>query len=241
MSSFVFVSRNGVMIPAAEASISVFNPAIYGSYGVYESMQVIGGAVFEQEAHLRRLAHSAQIIELPLPADLATIGTWIAGVVAAHGRQDCTIRLFVVGPDNGGEPAAYIWAQPPAVYPPIFYTEGVSAITFEARRYLPEAKSLNTLASFLAQRRARAAGVHEAFLYHDGCLTEGSNSNLFAVVNDVVLTAPDQEVLAGVTRDVLIALARGPASTYARCCCPSMRSAAGTSALLQAPAGTSCR
>lgn len=209
MSTSVFVSRNGVMIPAAAASISIFNPAIYGSYGVYESMQVIGGVVFEQEAHLRRLAHSAQLIELPLPADLATIGAWIASVVAAQDCGGCTIRLFVVGPDNGGEPATYIWAQPPTVYPPGFYTEGATAITFEARRFLPEAKSLNMLASFMAQRRARAAEVHEAFLHHDGCLTEGSNSNLFAVTNDVVMTAPDHEVLAGVTRDVLMALARG--------------------------------
>ena len=60
----------------------------------------------------------------------------------------------------------------------------------------------------MAQRRARSAGIHEAFLHHDGCLTEGSNSNLFAVMNGVVLTAPDHEVLPGVTRDVLMALAR---------------------------------
>jgi len=208
MSSSVSVSRNGVMIPPAEASISIFNPAIYGSYGVYESLQVVNGVVFEQEAHLQRLAHSAQIIELPLPADLTTIGTWISRVVAAQECRHCTVRLFVVGPDNGGEPAAYIWAQPPTVFPEGFYTEGATAITFEARRFLPGAKSLNMLGSFMAQRRARAAGVHEAFLHHDGCLTEGSNSNLFAVINDVVLTAPDHEVLAGVTRDVLMALAR---------------------------------
>jgi branched-subunit amino acid aminotransferase/4-amino-4-deoxychorismate lyase len=204
-----FVLRNGVMIPAAEAGISVFNPAIYGSYGVYESMQVAGGVVFEQEAHLRRLAYSAQVIELAFPASLATIAAWIARVVAGQGEQDCTIRLFVVGPDNGGEPTAFIWAQPPAAYPPTCYTDGANAITFEARRFLPQAKSLNMLASNLAQRRARAAGVHEAFLHHDGVLTEGSNSNLFAVWNDIVLTAPDEEVLAGVTRDVLLALARG--------------------------------
>jgi len=209
MSSSVFVSRNGVMIPAAEASVSIFNPAIYGSYGVYESLQVVNGVVFEQEAHLQRLAHSAQIVELPLPADLMTIGIWISRVVAAQECPNCTVRLFVVGPDNGGEPAAFVWTQPPPVFPPSYYTEGVTAITFEARRFLPGAKSLNMLASFMAQRRAREAGVHEALLHHDGCLTEGSNSNLFAVINDVVLTAPDHEVLAGVTRDVLMALARG--------------------------------
>jgi branched-subunit amino acid aminotransferase/4-amino-4-deoxychorismate lyase len=208
MSSPDFVSRNGVMIPAVEASISVLNPAIYGAYGVYESMQMVAGVVFEQEAHLRRLAYSSRVIGLPLPADVSTIGAWIDQLVAGQSVRDCTIRLFVVGPDNGGAPQAYIWAQPPTVFPESLYTEGAAAVTFEARRFLPEAKSLNTLASFLAQRSARAAGVHEAFLHHDGWLTEGSNSNLFAVLAGEVLTPPDDQVLSGVTRDLVMALAR---------------------------------
>jgi D-alanine transaminase len=203
-----FVSRNGVLISPGEASVSVFNPAIYGAYGVYESMQVVEGAVFEQEAHLRRLARSAAILQLPLPAELPEIGAWIDAVVVEAGVPDCTLRLFVVGPDNGGAACVYTWPQPPTRYPAGYYRDGVTAITFEAQRYLPQAKSLNSLASFMAQRGARAAGVHEAFLHHGGRITEGSNSNVFAVVQDELVTAQDSLVLSGVTRDVVIALAQ---------------------------------
>src|SRR5512139_646082 len=160
-----YVSRNGELVPAAEARISVFNPAIYGAWGVYESLQVANGVVFEPGAPLSRLAHSAEIIELELPASLSTIRTWVQVVVKAHGQANCTVRLFVLGPDNGGDPCAFIWAQPPNVYPPAYYASGATAITFGARRYLPEAKSLNALASFMAQRRAKASGVHEALLH----------------------------------------------------------------------------
>lgn len=201
-----YVSRNGELVPAAEARISVFNPAIYGAWGAYESIQVANGVVFEPLAHLRRLAHSAEVIDLTLPADLRTIGTWIQAVVKAYGQPDCTVRLFVLGPDNGGDPVAFIWAQPPSQYPAAYYTSGATAATFEARRYLPEAKSLNALASFMAQRHARSRNVHEALLYHACCLTEGSNSNLFAVVAGHVLTPPRAEVLSGVTRDIVIRL-----------------------------------
>ncbi|MCU0509087.1 MAG: aminotransferase class IV [Anaerolineae bacterium] len=207
MSRPSFVSRNGSFISPQEASVSVLNPAIYGAYGVYESMQVVGGIVFERSAHLRRLAQSAAILELPLPADLPEIGRWIEAVVARAAVPDCTIRLFALGPENGGDATAYIWPQPPTRYPADYYRDGVSAVTFEARRYLPQAKSLNSLASFMAQRQARSAGVHEAFLYHNGAITEGSNSNVFAVANGVVLTPPESEVLSGVTRDVVISLA----------------------------------
>jgi D-alanine transaminase len=44
-------------------------------------------------------------------------------------------------------------------------------------------------------------------LYHDGYLTEGANSNLFAVMDGVVLTSPVSQVLSGVTRDILLKLA----------------------------------
>lgn len=209
MCSSVYVSRNGILIPPAQACISVFNPAIYGAYGVYEAMQVVNGVVFERQAHLQRLAHSAALLELPLPTSLETLEHWIAAAISANGVLDCTLRLFVVGSDNGGEVAAYIWPQPAPVYPDHYYTRGVATILFQARRFLPEAKSLNTLTSYLAQRRARAESAHEGLLHHAGFLTEGSNSNLFAVVDGVVLTPPASEVLSGVTRDIVIALAAG--------------------------------
>jgi D-alanine transaminase len=207
MSLPVCVSRNGVLIPPADASISVFNPAIYGAYGIYESMQVTRGVVFALKVHLQRLLRSAALLQLPLPADLATLEGWIADVLAANEAPECTLRLFVVGADDGGEVVAYIWPQPPTVFPTLLYRLGASAITFEGQRFLPEAKSLNTLVSYLARRQAQSAGAHEALLYHDGYLTEGANSNLFAVMDGVVLTSPVPQVLSGVTRDILLKLA----------------------------------
>lgn len=210
MAAPLFVSRNGALIPPTEAAISVFNPAIYGAYGVYESMQVRNGIVFEQNAHLVRLALSAEIIGLPLPAGAAVIGRWIAEILAANqmaGCAGCTLRLFVVGPENGGETCAYLWPQPAPVFPPAYHTAGADAITFQAQRYLPQSKSLNALASFMARRAATNQGVHEGLLYHEGRFTEGSNSNLFAVIDGTVLTPPAHEVLSGVTRELVIMLA----------------------------------
>jgi D-alanine transaminase len=80
--------------------------------------------------------------------------------------------------------------------------------TFEGQRFMPEAKSLNTLVSFLARRRAWAAGAHEGMLWHDDLVTEGSSSNVFAVQDDVLITPPAHQVLSGVTRDLVLGLAR---------------------------------
>ena len=203
----VFVARNGELIPPAEARISIFNPALSGSYGVYESFQVIHGIPFAETEHLMRLARSAAMIDLALPADLATFRSWIAGALSANQAAECALRIFVLGPENGGETAAYIWPQPAPNYPAAFYSEGATAITFEGERSLPQAKTLNTLVSFLAQRQAKAAGVHEGLLYHDGHLTEGSNSNLFAIIDGTLFTPPAEQVLSGVARDMVIHVA----------------------------------
>jgi D-alanine transaminase len=203
----VLVSRNGELIPPAQAAVSVFNPALYGAYGVYESMQIARGKPFALTAHLQRLAHSAGLLELPLPADLAAFENWIAALLAANQAEECTLRIFAIGPENGGAATAYLWPQPDPVYPATCYTVGASAITYEGRRFLPEAKSLNNLVALLSRRRALALGAHEALLHHSGYLTEGSNSNLFAVLDGAVITPPAGQVLPGVTRDILLKLA----------------------------------
>jgi D-alanine transaminase len=203
----IHVSRNGVLIPPTQACVPVFTPALYGAYGIYESMQVVNGVVFALDAHLQRLVHSAALLEMPLPADNSTAKCWIAEVLAANSCTECTLRLFVIGAEMGAGSVAYIWPQPPTVYPTSYYIRGAPAITFTGRRFMPEAKSINTLASYLARREAQAADAHEALLTHDGYLTEGANSNLFVVADGVVLTPPSDQVLAGVTREILINLA----------------------------------
>lgn len=207
MSLPLYVSRNGVLITPAQACVPVFNSALFGAYGVYEAMQVSRGVVFELDAHLQRLARSASILELPLPADLPTLAAWTAEVLAANAATDCALQLFVVGAENGDETTAFIWPRPPIVHPARFYSQGASAVTFAGQRFLPEAKSLNTLVSYLARRHAQRAGAHEGLLHHDGYLTEGASSNLFAVIDGVVITPPAPEVLSGVTRDIVMGLA----------------------------------
>ncbi|MGC8780279.1 MAG: aminotransferase class IV, partial [Anaerolineae bacterium] len=152
-------------------------------------------------------ARSADLLGLRLPADFATLERWIADVLRANAATEATLRLFVVGGDEDGDGVIFIWPQPPARFPERFYTAGATAITFEGERYLPQAKSLNTLVTYLARRQAQALGAHEALLHHAGHLTEGSNSNLFAVIRGEILTPPADRVLAGVTRDLLMELA----------------------------------
>lgn len=203
-----FVSRNGQLILPAEAHISIFNPVIYGAFGVYESIQLAQGVLFRLPDHLERLAESAAAIDLDLPADLRTIAGWTEAVVAANRCQDAIVRLFALGPSPTDGPEVFIWPEPPRVIASELFQRGVGAVTYRGERALPHAKSLNTLVNHMARARALAAGEHEGILVNrQGCVTEGSSSNLFVVQNDTLLTAPADEVLAGVTQLEVLKLA----------------------------------
>jgi D-alanine transaminase len=61
----------------------------------------------------------------------------------------------------------------------------------------------------LAKQAARAAGAFEAMMHEAGVVTEGGSSNLWIVQRGTLVTRPlSTDILAGITRDVVLQLAR---------------------------------
>ncbi|OZB80711.1 MAG: hypothetical protein B7X28_06210, partial [Halothiobacillus sp. 13-55-253] len=66
-------------------------------------------------------------------------------------------------------------------------------------------KSVNLLPNIMARQQAVAAGAVEAIMVREGIALEGAASNLFAVIDDNLLTAPlGPHILGGVTRNHLV-------------------------------------
>ncbi|MBP7964703.1 MAG: aminotransferase class IV [Caldilineaceae bacterium] len=211
-----YVSINGRLVPPDAATVSVFNPAIYGAFGIYESMQMRDGVIFHFDDHLDRLITSARLISLPLAGDAATIAGWTAAMIEAH-RQElppgaaetATIRLFAVGASGLDElPQTFIWLQALSRPQPDDYVKGLGAVTFHGERAIPQSKSLNTLVNTLAKHKATAAGENEGLLVdRQGNVAEGGSSNLFVVQDGVLILPPDETILAGVTSQIVLMLA----------------------------------
>jgi D-alanine transaminase len=86
---------------------------------------------------------------------------------------------------------------------------GVKAVTIDDSRWnLCHVKAISLLANVLLRQQAVEQGCAEAVLLKNGCITEGAGSNVFAVIDDVLMTpAKSSEILPGITRDVIIELA----------------------------------
>ena len=204
-----FVSVNGHITSAAEARVSVLTPALLHSFGVYESVRVEMGVPFLLADHLERLANSAELIQLTLPASLDVIGSWVEALLAHSQVSSSLLRIVALGPTPGNGPLCTLWLQDPPSRPTVLYETGVDLTTVEGVRYLPQAKSLNTLLNHLALREAGQRGAHEALLCQGDLVTEGASSNVFVVSDGTVLTPPVELVLPGVTRALVLRLAAG--------------------------------
>jgi len=185
--------------------------------GVYETMRTYGGRVWALDRHMRRLERSLREVAITT-APLDDIRRWIAA-----GMNQCALQgaVVYVQVTRGVAPRQHTFSADiiPTVmltfrqFTPVSEDQrrlGVSAITVPDIRWgRRDIKSTNLLPNVLAKQQAHEAGAFEAILVEaDGCVTEGSSTNVFAVVEGVLRTHPaDYLYRGGVPRDLVICCA----------------------------------
>lgn len=207
--AFDFFSKNGTILDMAEAAIPLSNIEYAYGFGVYETIRVVHGkSIFLQE-HLKRLLKSAETIELAHALTEEKISEWISTLLLKINADTCNLKLLLIG---GRTPEqATLWILPLA---PLFpdkklFRDGISVITVSHERFLPHAKTLNMLPSYLFYRKAKEAGCYDALLVdRNENLTEGTRTNLLAIKNRVIISPPTKDILEGVMRNNVLSIAK---------------------------------
>ena len=205
MSVYSKIIHNGRFIEKSEATLPIYTPTMVGALGVYETILVKKGKYVALNEHIMRLEASALGAEFTLSADHATLRQWCFLVVAAN-HPDGLVRVLAL---DLGHPTAdvFLYQMPYTVPSTEEYETGVPVGIYHGERALPLVKSFNTLVPGLARKAAIAAGLHDALLVdRDGNITEGSNCNVFAVIDGVLVAPPVGAILEGTvatrTRDL---------------------------------------
>lgn len=209
---------NGRFCPLAEAVVSVEDRGFQFGDGVYEVVRTYGGRPFELGAHLARLERSAQALDLPIPAPRAQLAEYVREGIRRAGYPESKVYMQIT---RGPAPRDHQFPDSPT--PTIVMTvrelrplaeeirvRGVQVITVEDLRWgRCDIKSVNLLANVLARQQAAQAGAFEAIFVRDGVVAEGAVSNLMAVQDGALVTAPEgPRILSGVTRSLVLNLAR---------------------------------
>jgi branched-chain amino acid aminotransferase len=221
MSRQVYIS--GKLVPAEQATVSVFDHGLLYGDGVFEGLRSYGGNVFRLDEHVERLYDSARAIRLEIPLAREEMAAAINHTVAVNGIKDGYIRAVVtrgagtlgLDPNRCSNPQVIIIADSISLYPREFYDNGLSLVTSSVIRNHPAAlspriKSLNYLNNILAKIEGLNAGCVEALmLNHKGEVAECTGDNIFLVKHGRLTTPPlDAGILEGVTRNAVLEIAR---------------------------------
>jgi len=219
---------NGKWIPWDDAKIHVLSHVAHYGSSVFEGIRCYDAkgvpAIFRLDDHVDRLMYSARIYRMELPFTRDQIRQACIDVVAINDLKACYLRPLIyrgyenLGVNPFGSPvevavAAFPWGK---YLGDDALTKGVAVKISSWWRISPNTlpamakASANYMNSQLMKMEALVDGYDEAVaLDVSGFVSEGSGQNLFAVVKGELVTPPlHNSILAGITRDTVMTLAR---------------------------------
>lgn len=214
----------GTVVPLEEARVSVADHGFLYGDSLYETLRTFEGRLFRLPEHFRRLRRTAEGLRIPVRWTDEELEGYVADLRRYLPGREHYLRLILtrgVGdlgydPDPLQEPTLLILGGPfqPSTWESL--ERGLTAVTVSTPRSVPDPrrpglKTGNLLNSRIGFLEARERGADEALmLTRSGHLAEGASSNVFLVLPGEVLATPslDSEILEGVTRSILLDLAR---------------------------------
>jgi branched-chain amino acid aminotransferase len=198
-----------------EAVISINDIAVLRGYSAFEALRTYDRRPFQLDEHLKRLYRSAELIELEIPWPTTFIADVINETIGRNSYRHAAIRLLVTGGESEdsitptGQPTLVVMITPLGERDMQRFARGIKLITTRLRREAPEAKTTNYMAAVRALKEAARRDAADAlFVNESGHVLEGTRSNFFIFQGDTLVT-PCQGVLYGITRNVVLELARG--------------------------------
>ncbi|HET6793270.1 MAG TPA: aminotransferase class IV [Acidimicrobiales bacterium] len=202
---------NDALVDAEEAKVSFFDHGLTVGDAAFETIAVRSGRAVACRRHLDRLRRSAVAMGLP-PPEVERLRTAVADTIAANDLGEAVVRVvYTSGPGPLGSvrgerrPTAAVLAGPAPGWAAVADVVVVPWARNE-RSATAGIKTTSYAENVIALTEARSRGGSEAvFANTAGNLCEGSGSNVFLVLDGILVTPPlSAGCLAGVSRALVI-------------------------------------
>jgi len=208
---------NGQWQAKEEATVSVLDRGFLFGDGVYEVIPVYAKKPFTLEKHLQRLGDSLNEIHLSNPLSMEAWTHLVIEGIERSGEHNAAVYIQI----TRGADTKRNFVYPETVNHTIFLMidpapilerveiKPYNFVTMEDFRWQKgHIKSVSLIAAGIIKNEAIAQGADDAVLIREGKVTECSASNVFIVVDGVIVTPPkSKHLLHGITRDQVIAVA----------------------------------
>ena len=203
---------NGSMLAADQATVSIFDHGLTVGDGVFETLKAIEGVPVAARRHLERLRRSAFGLGMRIPYEDEELRAAMDSVLASHDLPLARVRVTVtggespLGSERGTSGATVIVAVAELAEPEPSIAVCTVPWPRNERGAMAGIKTTSYAENVVALSYARDQGCSEAiFATTTGLLCEGTGSNVFAVIEDCLVTPPlASGCLAGVTRDLIL-------------------------------------
>lgn len=201
---------NDQWVELKDTTIPISDLGIVRGYGVFDYLRTYGGRPFHVQDHLIRFKRSAEILDLSIPYTFPEIETIIEEILEKTQFSETSLKLILTGGRSSDQftlenaPTFCIMTYPHKPFPMRQLKEGITVCTTRLVRPLPQAKSTCYLTALAAMKQAKLQGAEDA-LYVNGQneILEALTSNIFVVKQGRLITPISDEILPGITREVL--------------------------------------
>ncbi|MDX5437978.1 MAG: aminotransferase class IV, partial [Pontibacter sp.] len=186
--------------------------AIQRGYGVFDFFKVDGKTPLFLEDYLDRFYSSASQMYLQVPYEREELKAILMELIKLNNLEESGVKMILTGgySDNGFDPGKpnLVVQQQPLVLPGADKVEkGISIITYEYLRDFPVVKSINYTTGIRLLHHMREQQAEEVLYHSGGIVTEFPRCNFFIVTQDNVVVTPSRNILKGITRKNVMALA----------------------------------
>ncbi len=211
----------GIVTDPRLMTVPMDDHMVHRGDGVFETMAIHHGRVYQLDAHLDRLERSARIAGIEFPASESEIRDILLETAAVGQAREATARVFIsrgtggfsVNPGECNFSHLYVVITAPENPAAAHSLHGMRVITssIPARKEdSAQLKNCNYMPNALMELEATRRGVNSAVaLDENRCLAEGSNKNVAVVTpNNEFKTPCFRNALQGTTLTRVLDIAR---------------------------------
>ena len=203
---------NGKIQPYENATLHISDLAIQRGYGVFDFFKVQDGKPVFLKDYLKRFYESAKLMELTIPHTKAELTDIIYQLLTINNLPLSGVKMILTGgyATNGYDPAEpnlIIQQQPLQLPSQDMITQGIKVITHDHVRELPSVKTINYAMGIRLINKIKEAAASDVLYQKNGMVSEFPRCNFFIVTQENTVVTPSENVLLGVTRKNVLALA----------------------------------
>lgn len=209
-----FLLYNGEIRNTSETLVSPGQTGFMNGWGVFSTLQVLDGVLFEYERHYARMKRDAALIHVPFPYSADELESRLLKLVKANAAENAVLRVAIVrnrggvfeGPGNGRDADLVGFTADLTDW-----GSGVRLYYVPCGRYgaspFAGTKVTSWAQNLTWYEEAHQRGYDEVILLNEhGHVSECTSANIFIIRGNKVSTPPvsTSGCLPGVTRSVLL-------------------------------------